>query len=164
MSYYYGNSGPSFVLYREDGTLYQKYNLPAPHEWSDDSWQIQQKQKRDVNNIMRIGNLKYKYVKTMVWKPTESTGNTYISYLVLISNWLQGGNAEERRIKFYPHSDVEYVYFDVIITKATPFLFSKVPYNGFRMTVESREFLTNISDPNGLVAIDIFGNEFEVAD
>jgi len=161
MSNYYGNSGPSFLLIRDDGSKYQKYDFSAPQIWSEDPWKLLQTQKRDVNNIIRADVLKYQFEQYMEWRPTEATGNTYIQNLITIANWYPGGSSH-RRIVFYPHSDTLLVYFDIIIVNATPFLFTKVPYNGFKMGVLSKDLYPRIASPDALAAIDFGQQDIEV--
>jgi hypothetical protein len=150
---YYGTSGPKFVLRAESGGT-TSYTFPAPHSISDNPWIIQQTQKRDINNVMQVDSLKYKYQNTMVWKPTDKSGSTYLTNLVEVCNWKQNN---KRSILFFPHSDKTVVHFEVIVTQGTPYYFTKVPYNAFTITVTSKKLFDRILTPDALANVDVDG-------
>lgn len=153
MANYYGKQGPKFILRSGAGGI-KTITLNSPQEISENNWKLVQQQKRDVNDILRVGNLKYRYECTMSWYPTDSSGFTNISNLVQICNWVTDNT---RSILYYPHIDKSLIRFPVIVTKGSPYLFSKVPYDAFTITVTSKNYLSGILDPNALAAVDMGG-------
>lgn len=159
MANYFGKQGPKFILYKENGGQEISYELPSPQEISERNWKLVQIQKRDVNDILRTDSLKYKYECTMSWYPTDTDGtNTVITKMINIINWQDG---DRKFIKYYPHKDSTLINFDVVVTQGSPYLFSKVPYDAFTITVTSKEYFSKLPNPDALVAVEI-GNEIEI--
>ena len=159
MSNYFGNEGPKFSLIKENGDIQRTITLPAGHEIGKNPWQLVQDQRRDVNNNMQTDDLKYKYVNNFTWEPSDESGSTNMQDLLAIINW---SDNRRRSIKFTPHSDTPLINFEIIVTKASPYLFTKVPYDAFVLHVESTSLFDNIPDPDGLAAVDM-GTEIAVS-
>jgi len=154
---YFGTSGPKFVLRNENDSIAYTYTLPAPHTLPEEPWKMAQDQRRDVNDIMQVDNLQFEYQNIMTWRPTDISGNTVLSKLLTIINWRTNN---DRSIQFYPHSD-KFINFNVVVTEGTPYYFTKIPYNGFTITVVSEELFDRIPDPDALAAID-FGDQIAI--
>jgi hypothetical protein len=154
MANYYGNLGPKVLLANTSGSVYRTYTLPRPQEMTEFPWEIMQSQEPDINGIMRVGKLEFRFKRSYTWSPTETSGNLVIGYLLSIINWTAGN--PDSRIIFYPHSDSS-VFFDAIITQGSPGVFSKLNYNAFTITVTSKKPFKNIPDPDKQNKIDAGG-------
>ena len=147
---YYGKQGPTFILKSGVGSGSVKV-LQSPNEISENPWKRVQQQNRDINNILRLGELQYEYSSTMTWIACDTT---LMTNLVTICNWQ---TQEGRDIIFYPFSDKPYIKFPIVVTVGSPSLFSKVPYDSFTITVTSKNILNRLPNPDADVAIDMDG-------
>lgn len=153
MASYYGNEGPVFILKNSDGSATKK-TLKSPNEISSNPWKRVQQQRRDINDILRIEELKYRYEITMTWEPINNN-TSLMGDLLEIINWQIQDN---RELYFFPFSDKTQIKFPVVVTHGTPSIFSKVSYDSFTITVTSRNLINGVPDPNALGDIDLGGD------